>query len=325
MAILDIIEFLDPTGEIIVARIPQETSGEFRLGSQLVVQEGQTAIFHKDGKILDLFGPGRHTLSTSNLPLLWGFIGLPFGGRSPFKCYVYFVANKTFINQGWGTPTPVLFRDTEFRMVNLRAHGNYSIRVTNPQLFCQTLVGTKGMETTYAIQEFFRSIIVSRLNEVLCQCMRSILDLTALYGTISLNIKEAVRADFAQYGIALVDLIVEAITVPPEVQAMLNRATSVAAQDAGKYHQIAVSDALVGAAKNPGAAGEGVGLGLGLGLAKQMVESVAPQAPPPPPAPVKPSLEEIREKLKFINGLKEDGLITEADFEAQKKTLLGQI
>lgn len=323
MAILDIIEFMDPSGEIIVARMPMDGSGEFRLGSQLVVQEGQSAIFYKDGRVLDLFAPGRHTLDTNNLPLLGGLIGLPFGGRSPFKCYVYFVANKTFINQGWGTPSPVLFRDSEFRMVNLRAHGNYSIRVTNPMLFCQTLVGTKGMETTFAIQEFFRSIIVSRLNEVLGQCMQSVLDLAAKYSTIGLNVKNAVKSDFAQYGIELVDLIVEAITVPPEVQAMLNRATSVAAQDSSKYHQIAVSDALVGASRNPGAAGEGLGLGLGLGLAKQMAEAAAPQAAPAQPA--KLTLEEVRAKLKTLNVLKEDGLISEADLEAQKQHLLSQI
>lgn len=327
MAILDLIEFLDPTGEIIVARMPQEESGEFRLGSQLVVQQGQTALFFKDGRVLDTFGPGRHTLSTSNLPLLGGLIGAPFGGRSPFRCYVYYVAAKTFINQGWGTPTPVLFRDAEFRMVNLRAHGNYSIRVSDPALFCHTLVGTKGLETTYALQEFFRSIIVSRLNEVLGQTMRSVLDLAAQYNAISLGVKNAVRGDFSQYGLELVDLIVEAITVPPDVQAMINRATGVAVQDTEKYHQIAVSDALLNASRNPGAAGEGLGLGLGLGMAQKMLNQTTAPAQPPAaaPAPAENPMVQIREKLKALTELKNEGLITAEDFEAQKARLLSQI
>ncbi len=123
MAILDVIEFLDPTGQQIIHRVPEGGSGEFRLGSQLVVRESQTAVFFRDGKALDVFGAGRHTLSTANIPLLTGFLSLPFGGKSPFRAEVIFVNMADLINMKWGTMEPVTFRDTEFGMVRLRAFG----------------------------------------------------------------------------------------------------------------------------------------------------------------------------------------------------------
>jgi membrane protease subunit (stomatin/prohibitin family) len=327
MAVLDLLEFFDPTGELIVSKLPPNGSDEIRLGSQLVVQESQIAIFHKDGRALDHFGPGRHTLTTLNLPLLGRLIGAPFGGRSPFRAYVYFVSTKTFTNLGWGTPSPVVFRDTEFRWVQLRAHGAFSIRITEPTLFMQTLVGTKGMEYTMQIQEYLRSIIVSRLNEVLGQQMKSVLDLATQYSAIALGVKQATRADLAQYGIELVDLIVEAITPPPDIQERLNKATGVAAQDTEKYRQIALSDAMLEAARNPSGAGEGVGIGLGVGMGRQMADMIAPAAPaapaPQPGGGMDPEV--LRAKMRQLKGLMEDGLITEAEFNEQKKRLLEQI
>ena len=128
MAVLDLIEFFDSSGEIMVIKQPEQESGEFKLGTQLVVQESQSAVFYKDGQALDMFEAGRHTLSTMNLPFLGGIIGAPFG-QSPFRCYVYFLSTKTFTGLGWGTGTPVNFRDSELRMIQLRAHGSFAIRI----------------------------------------------------------------------------------------------------------------------------------------------------------------------------------------------------
>src|SRR5215210_5862161 len=135
MAILDLIEHPDEYADEIVHREPESGSGEFRLGSQLVVRESQRAVFFRDGKALDVFGPGRHTISTNNIPLLTGLLGIPFGGKSPFTAEVYFVAMREFTGMKWGTPQPLVFRDQDFGMVRLRAFGTYSIRVADPQLF----------------------------------------------------------------------------------------------------------------------------------------------------------------------------------------------
>lgn len=339
MAILDVIEFFDEVGDIMVAKIPYEGSGEFRLGSQLIVQEGQTAIFYRDGQALDGFTSGRHTLTTQNIPLLGKIIGAPFGGKSPFRSYVYYVASKTFINLGWGTQTPVLFRDSDFRMISLRAHGDFSIRIVKPRTFLNTLVGTRGMETTFALEEFFRTVIVSRLNEAIGTMMKSILDLPVHYNTISLRTKEAVAADFDQYGIQLVDLLIQAITPPPEVQEMMNRASGVAAQDAEKYKAIATADAMRDAAKNPGGmAGDGLGAGLGLamglGMAQQMGHSFGISQSGDQPdtklshsaeLPVRLEPSEMRKRLLNLRELKDEGLISDSDFEEQKRRLLGMM
>jgi len=330
MAILDIIEFLDDRGEIIVKKMPERGSGAFRLGSQMVVQESQVAVFFRDGQALDTFRPGRYTLSTQNLPLLGKIIGAPFGGKSPFRCYVYFVATKTFINRGWGTQAPVLFRDADFRMLSLRAHGAYSIRVVKPRTFLNSVVGTKGIEYTYDVEQFFRSVIVSRLNEILGSNMKSILDLSVLYNSIALKTKEAVATDFDQYGVQLVDFLVQAITPMQDVQEMINRAGGVAAQDSEKYKAIAAADAMRDAAKNPGGAagtglGAGMGLAMGLGMAQQVAQSmnpprVQPESPSTPGARL--SALDVKEKLRELKEMKDEGLISDSDFEEQKKRLL---
>ncbi len=330
---LSVIEFTDDSGDIMVARVPQQGTGEFKLGSQLVVQESQVAAFFRDGRRLDVFKAGRHTLTTANLPLLGGLISLPFGGTSPSRAFVCFVATKTFVNLGWGTPTPVMFRDAEFRMVSLRAHGSYSIRVRDPNVFLDTIVGTRGVETTFALEDFFRTVIVSRLNEEIASRMKSILDLAGTYGAIALGVKQAVRDDFGQYGVELVDLLVEAITVPPDVQKMLDRATGVAAQDTDKYRAIAAADALRDAAQNTGGAGVGVGAGLGLGagvaLGQELVGQMRASATAPTSGPVgaapRLSAEEIDAKLHRLKKWKDDGLITDADFEEQKRRLLASL
>lgn len=336
---LDIIEFFDQSGEIMVARVPYEGSAEMKLGSQLIVQESQTAIFFRDGQALDGFQAGRHTLSTQNIPLLGKFIGAAFGGKSPFRSYVYFVASKTFIDLGWGTQAPVMFRDTDFRMISLRAHGAYSIKITKPRVFLNTLVGTRGMETTYALEDFFRTIIVSRFNEVVGSVMTSILDLPIHYNTIGLKVKKAVADDFEQYGIQLVDLLVQAITPPPEVQEMINRASGMAIQDVEKYQAISASDAMRDAAKNPGGiAGDGIGAGLGLamgmGMAQQtMKQFTSPEPevqkrgenPEPTPSTAKLTMDEVKLKLAQMKELQESGLINESDFEEQKKRLISMM
>ncbi|NOT30025.1 MAG: SPFH domain-containing protein [Planctomycetes bacterium] len=333
---LDILEFFDESGEIIVARQPAEGSGQFQLGSQLVIQESQLAAFFRDGRCLDMFQAGRHTLTTQNLPLLTKLIGLSFGDKSPFRSYVYFLATKTFVNLGWGTSTPVVFRDTDLRMVALRAHGSYSIRLRDPRVFLTTIVGTRGLETTVALTDFFRTAIVSRLNEGIGERMKSILDLPVLYSEIGLAIKQAVRTDFEQYGIELVDLLIEAVTVPLEVQKMIDRASGVAAQDADKYRAIAAADALRDAAQNPGTSGAALGAGLGLGagaaLGQELVTHLRPLAHSDPPGSgTDPAgaghltAEELKGKFRVLKQLMEDGLISESDFEGQKQRLLAQV
>jgi len=269
---LSVIEFFDNSGQQIVHRWPETGSTDIKWGSQLIVQESQAAVFFRDGKALDTFQPGRYTLSTQNLPLVTGLLSMPFGGTSPFQSEVYFVALKVFTNQHWGTADPILFRDSEFSMVRLRAYGIFSVRVTDPQLFVNKVVGTANVYTSDSLQDFFRNIIVSRLNNLLGETVKSILDLPKLYDAIGAAGKARVKDDFAQYGVELIDFLINAITPPDDVQKVIDERTGMGVVgNMGQYMQFKAAKSLEEAAQNPGgSAGSAAGLGMGLGLGMQM-------------------------------------------------------
>ena len=290
MAILDLIEFPDESSQEMVHRVPEYGSGEFRLGSQLVVRESQAAIFFRDGKALDVFGPGRHTLSTNNIPIISSLFGIPFGGRSPFRAEVYFVSLREFIDQKWGTPQPILFRDSDLGMVRLRAFGTYSMQIADPQLFVNKIVGQQGIYDTGQIDDYLRSAIVQELTTILGDLMKSILDLPAQYNTIASATRAAVADDFANLGLQLRGFQVGSITPPEEVQKFIDQRSSMGAlSDMRQYTQFQAAQALRDAANNPGsggdAAGTGLGAGLGLGLGMTMAEqlrgAMAPNQAPP--------------------------------------------
>jgi membrane protease subunit (stomatin/prohibitin family) len=322
-----VIQYSDPTGDVMVSRMPPDGTAELTSGTQLIVQEGQLAVFCHDGKPTDGFWAGRYSLDTQNLPVLSGLLNLATLGQSPFRSYVLFVALKTFTNLGWGTATPVLFRDSEFKIVSLRGHGVFSIKIGNPELFLQTIVGTQGLETSTAIQSFLRSIIVSKLTQTLPELLTTVVDLPQHYQQISVRVKNAVRDEFAQYGLELVDLIIEAITLPPEVQDAINRAAGARAlgsEELDRYERVARSDALRDAAKQPGgAAGAALAGGLGIGAGAQVAQGMMGGGPAGHPAGL--SVEQLKAKLKDLKGLVDDGLITQEDFDAQKKRLLSQM
>ena len=160
---MQVIQHVDPTGLLIVARVPPEGSMAIQLGSQLVVEESQEAVFFRDGKALDTFGPGRHTLKTANLPLLTRLVGLPFEGKSPFQAAVVFVSKKTFFDLKWGTKEAVAYRDRELGLVRLRAFGKFAVRVADVRKLVVEIVGTQNLFATDAIEAYLRDIIVSRL------------------------------------------------------------------------------------------------------------------------------------------------------------------
>ncbi len=273
---IQVIEWRDVTGEEIVHRVPEEGPGNISLGAQLTVRESQAAVFFRDGQALDTFGPGRHTLTALNLPFVQEAINVPFEGTTPFQAEVYFVNMRTFTDMKWGTPQPVAFRDSEFAMVRLRAHGLYTMRISDPQLFVNMVVGTEHQYTTPQIQNWLRDFIVSRFNDTLGEQVDTVLDLPEMYEELSVAVRSRLGEDFDRYGAELIDFVISAIIPPDELAAMIDeRGGMEAVGDTGRFLQFETARAIRempqagagGAAGGPAAAGAGLGAGVGMGAA----------------------------------------------------------
>ena len=331
---MDVIQYQDPTGETMVSRWPANGTAAIRLGSQLIVEESQQAVFFRDGKALDTFGPGRHTLATQNVPILASVFGIPFGGKSPFQAAVFFVSTKTFLDLKWGTKEPVVFRDQDLSMVRLRAFGKFAVRVANAQVFVNSVVGSRGLYTTQGVEDYFRDAIVARLTDVLGENLTSIFDLAKLYDELAMALKARVADDFSKYGIELVDLYMGAITPPEEVQKLIDERSGMGAiGDMNAYMKFKTARAIGDAASNPGGgagdtlgAGVGIGMGAGLGamLPGMMREAMQGGAAPAQAAPAAaaPAASPVAEKLRQLKGLLDEGLISQEEFNAKRQKLL---
>lgn len=280
MAVLDVVEWFDPSGRAIIQRIPERGSGEFKLGSQVIVRESQRAVFFRDGKALDVFGPGRHTLTTANVPLLSRLVSAPFG-ESPFKAEVVFVNMKQFTDMKWGTSQPIPLRDADIGMVQLRAFGRYAMQVRDPQLFVNDIVGTEGLYTTADITDYLRGIIVSRLTDLLGETASSFLELARKYNELSAAMRTTLHDTFNELGIELRGFFIESITPTEETQKAIDeRAAMGAIGDMQAYLQFkaarAIGDAAEGGEGGGGTAGDmtgaGFGLGAGAGLGAMMAQ-----------------------------------------------------
>lgn len=271
--IIDVVQFLDDTGQEIVHREPEGGPGDFRLGSQVIVRESQRAVFFRDGKSMDVLGPGRHTLTTANIPVLSALIGLATSGKTPFPAEVIFVNMRQFLDQKWGTPEPIVFRDPSFGMARLRSFGAYAYQVKDPALFVNKIVGQQGIFTTADVRDYLRSIIVQKFTDVLGEQKKSLLDLPALYNELGAAAKASLSDDFEGLGLTLMALYINAITPTEETaKAIDERAAMGAIGDMDAYLKFKAARGIGDAANNPagGGAGAGVGLGAGIGLGAGM-------------------------------------------------------
>jgi membrane protease subunit (stomatin/prohibitin family) len=271
---MEVIEWFDQTGTGIVQRYPEGGSGDIKMGAQLIVRENQAAVFFRDGQGLDVLGPGRHTLSTQNLPILTRLLSLPWGFQSPFRAEVYFVNLKVFTNMRWGTRDPVAFKDAQLGLIRLRAFGSFTMRVTQPLLFVNSLVGTQGSYTTDQIEDYLREVIVARLNDFLGETVQSLIELPRQYDEMAVALKTRLTDEFRKYGTEMVDFYINRITPPEDVERMIDERSSMGAVgDLDRFLKFKAAKAMGDAAQGHGggldggaAAGVGVGVGAGLGM-----------------------------------------------------------
>ena len=300
---IDVIDWVDDSDDTLVWRF-ERYDHAIKMGAKLTVRAGQAAVFVNEGQIADVFTPGLYELETNNMPIMTTLQSWDHGFSSPFKAEIYFINTTRFQDLKWGTKNPIMCRDPEFGPVRLRAFGTYTIRITDPARFMTEIVGTDGEFTMDEISFQIRNIIVSRFSAGIASSGIPVLDMAANTPDLGKMLAAKVAPELAEYGLEMPMLLIENISLPPAVEAVLDKRTSVGlAGDLGKYTQFSAAEAMQTAAANPGAGGMGAGLGMGMGMAMagqmagQMAQ-VTPQqappqaaaptamAPPPPPPPV---------------------------------------
>jgi membrane protease subunit (stomatin/prohibitin family) len=327
--LMEVLEFLDDTGKTIVRRVPSDGPAEIKWGAQLTVRESQEAVFFRDGKALDVFKAGRHVLQTQNIPLIGKWVtSFAYGPDSPFRSEVYFVGKQLFTNLKWGTREPILFRDSELKMIRLRSFGNFSIQVADSMLFVNKIVGTKGSFTNNDIEDYLKNIIVSRLTNIIGDELKTVFDMPSSFDNLSLAARVKLQAEFDGLGLSLHDFYINSISVPEDVQKMIDQRSGMSAignMDEFMKYKVALS--LENASQNQAGTGEamggGLGAGMGLGMGFMMPQMI--QQSMASSMQGSSEKETAMDKLKKLKELLDMGVISQDEFNQKKSKLMDQI
>jgi membrane protease subunit (stomatin/prohibitin family) len=282
---IDVIAWTDDSRDTMVWRF-ERRGNAIKYGAKLTVREGQAAVFIHEGQLADVFGPGLYMLETNNLPILTTLQHWDHGFQSPFKSEIYFVNTTRFNDLKWGTKNPIMTRDPEFGPVRLRAFGTYSMRVIDPGRFMTEIVGTDGEFTADEISYQIRNVILQEVSRVLASSNIPVLDMAANTKDLGTLITMAIAPQIAEYGLALPEFYIENISLPEDVEKVLDKRTSAGvAGDLKKYMDFNTAEAMGNPASAAGQAmATGMGAGIGMGMAAQAGPwGARPSAPPPPP------------------------------------------
>ena len=317
--IFDVVEYPNEMKDEIVHRFPEQGVADPRIGSQVIVRESQEVVFFRDGKALDTLGPGRHTISTANIPILIDFIGKAFNNRTPFTAEVYYVSKKEFADQKWGTPQPIIVRNAGVGLgiALIQGFGTYSFQVKDSQQFITQLVGAQGIYRMDEIESRLKAMLLSKLQDLLGETTgkKSVLDLIGLTEEVGAGVRAKAQDDFAAIGLTLKSFYIANLK-PSDKSAEDLRAMGML--DMNTYTQLQAADALRDAAKNPsGGAGLTAGIGAGVGLGNVISESLkntgkSAAAPDSVPAGI-PSVMTPAEAANILRVSEEDVLAAIAD------------
>lgn len=334
--LMEVLEFLDNSGNRMVQRVPNIGSAEIKWGAQLTVRENQEAVFYRDGKALDVFKAGRHILETQNIPLISKWVtSFGYGPESPFRSEVYFVGKQLFSNLKWGTKEPILFRDSELKMIRLRSFGSFSIQIADSLLFINKIVGTRGVYKNEDIEDYIRSIIVSRLTGILGDELKTVLDMPSSFDDLSLAASVKLKSEIEALGLYLHDFYINSISVPESVQELIDERSGMSAiGNIDEFMKYKMALSLEKAAENQsGTAGEGmgggVGAGMGLGMGfmlPQMIQnSMMSGAGQQMQGQGNNDGESAIDKLKKLKEILDLGIISKEEFEEKKKKLMSEL
>ncbi|MBQ4820168.1 SPFH domain-containing protein [Aquimarina sp. MMG016] len=297
---IDIIEWFDYTDDTIVHRF-ERYQNEIKNGAQLIVREGQTAVFINEGQLADVFKPGTYTLNTQNLPILTTLKGWKYGFNSPFKAEVYFVNTHLFTDEKWGTKNPITLNDDRFGLVEIRAFGTYAFKISDAGKFIIDIVGTDANFTNFEINEHLKSLISTRFTDTIGEANLPIELYAANTTELSETCQEVMQPEFNSVGISLEKFFIENVSMPEELKKEIFEYSRIDKLDLDKLTKFKTAKAIEAAATNEGGtAGAGMGMGMGFVLAQQMggmmnpmtgqqqvqPQQASPVAPPPMPAQV---------------------------------------
>lgn len=282
---INVIEWKDDSNNVMVHRF--NTNGhEIMMGAQLTVRESQVAVMVNEGKIADVFQPGRYTLSTQNMPIMTALQSWKYGFNSPFKAEVYFINTRQFLDQKWGTSSPVMMRDSEFGMIRLRAYGIYSFRVNDPTVFLKEVFGTAAYMTTEGVSGQVKRTLVSGLSDAIAQSKIPALDLAANYDELSQFALQTLAPRIEGLGLKLESFVIENISLPEEVEKAIDQRTSMGVVgNMQQFTQYQAAQAIRDAANNPGGAGAMAGIGMGAAMGQIMQNAMQQQPAAAPAAP----------------------------------------
>lgn len=289
--IFDVIEYPNEMRNEIVHRFPESGAGDFRIGSQVIVRESQAAVFFRDGNALDVFGPGRHTITTANIPLLIDWVGKAFNDRTPFPAEVYFVSMREFADQKWGTPQPIIVRNPGMGLgvALLQGFGTFSFQVKDVQQFVTQIVGTQGIFRTEEIEGRMRSMLLQKLTDALGEwgAKYAVPEMIGMTNELGAFVRANTQDDFSALGLTIKSFYVENLKPSNKSAAELR---DMGMLDMQTYMQLQAADAMRDAAQNPsGGAGLTAGIGAGIGVGNLMGQAFQGMGTPGAAAPAQPA------------------------------------
>ena len=332
---IDVIEWTESGDGVLAYRYPM-ADNEIQYGGSLTVRESQMAVFVNEGKVADVFGPGRYTLTTNTLPVLTYLQNWDKLFQSPFKSDVYFFSTRQQIDQRWGTTQPVSIRDKDFGAVRLRAFGNYAYRIADAKVFYQQVSGSREWYTVTELDGQLRALMLQHISDAVASSGVAFLDLAANQVEFANQLRLATGPSFEQIGLKLEMVTLQNISLPEELQKILDQkiGMGMVGNDMGKFMQYQTAQAMPKFAEGAGQggiAGDAMGLGAGVALGQVMASQLSqglqgasqPAAAAAAPVGVKP--DEVMATIEKLAELKTKGILTQEEFDAKKAELLKKL
>ncbi len=315
---LDVIEYEDESNKLIVTKFRRESgNNELKQGTKLIVRESQAAVFLKGGRLADVLMPGAYSLTTDNLPVLSTLKAFPYLFTSPVIADLYYVSTRQFVDNKWATKTPVMKRDNDFNVVRIRAFGKYAFKINDVTVFMKEIFGTKGIVMTYDIVEYLSSMVTEAFATTIGESELPVLDLATDYRKISDIMQSKLNEKTEHIGIQFSDIFIESISLPDAVEKLIDEQSGIgmAKQDMDTFMQYQTARAMREASQQKGGL---AGLGAGMAMGNAMFRNIQKNGLSGTENKSK------TEQLKELKGLLDEGILTQEEFENEKKIILNK-